>query len=216
MKKCAIFDLDGTLLDSVVDIAASCNRALEAFGYPTHPLEKVKTFIGNGARPLVHRAVPAQVADTPAEEEVYQRFLLEYDLSSRQGGTPFPGMRELLERLKKEGVHIAVNTNKPEKMTQNLVHSCFGGLVELTYGQRDDRPSKPDPTVVRGIMGQFGVTPEETVYLGDSPVDVQTARNAGVEVLVVDWGYSTPEKLRAAGVDTFFHTADQLFDAIMA
>ena len=213
MKQCAIFDLDGTLLDSVVDIAASCNKALEACGYPTHTLAEVKTYIGNGARPLIHRALPADISDEE-EARVYRRFGEEGERSSEQGGTPFPGMVELLRRLREAGIRIAVNTNKPEKMTQNLVKSCFGGLVELTYGQQDDRPSKPDPAMVLHILEQFQLPKEGAVYIGDSPVDAATARNAGIDMLIVDWGYSTPQKLREAGVETLCHSAEELYDAI--
>lgn len=214
MKKLAIFDLDGTLLDSAVDIAKSCNAALEAFGLPTHPLERVKTFIGNGARALCHRALPEELRDTPREEEVLARFLVEYERSSQQGGTAFPGMKELLEQLRAQGVHIAVNTNKPEKMTQNLVAACFGGLAELVYGQADSRPTKPDPTVCLEIMEKLGATPEETVYIGDSVVDLETGRNAGVQVICVTWGYCPLEKLKAAGPDALVSTAQDVYNEI--
>ena len=190
MKKLVIFDLDGTLLDTIADLAESANYALKQLGYPTHPVEVIRTYVGNGINKLLERALPA---DEQTEENVMRmrtHFIPYYDAHNADLSAPYPGIVSLLEDLQAKGLMIAVASNKYQEATVKLVKHYFPMIdfVEV-LGQREGINVKPDPTIVFDILKKADVSAEETLYVGDSGVDMQTALNAGVDAVGVTWGF---------------------------
>ena len=190
MKKLVIFDLDGTLLDTIADLAESANYALKQLGYPTHPVEVIRTYVGNGINKLLERSLPA---DEQTEENVMRmrtHFIPYYDAHNADLSAPYPGIVALLEELQAKGLMIAVASNKYQEATVKLVKHYFPMIdfVEV-LGQREGINVKPDPTIVFDILKKAGVSKEETLYVGDSGVDMQTAINAGVDAIGVTWGF---------------------------
>jgi phosphoglycolate phosphatase len=193
MTRLAILDLDGTLLDTLDDLAASVNAALLAVGRPPRPRHEIERFVGEGARRLLERAVAphAELAE-PALAAWWRH----YDVHCLDRTRPFPGLPELLTR---SGRRLAVHTNKPGQVARRILAGL--GLLDrfavVTGG--DDGPRKPDPAGTLEIMRRLGARPEDTVFVGDSPTDVRTARHAGVTMVAVTWGFRPRAELRAAG-----------------
>lgn len=190
MKKLVIFDLDGTLLDTIADLAEATNHALTQLGYPTHPVDVIRTYVGNGINKLLERALPE---DERTEENVGRmrtHFVPYYDAHNADLSGPYPGIVSLLEALQERGIQVAVASNKYQEATAKLVKHYFPTIrfVEV-LGQREGIAVKPDPTIVSDILKKAGASLEETLYVGDSGVDMQTARNAGVEAVGVSWGF---------------------------
>lgn len=189
MIKIAIFDLDGTLLNTVADIAAATNHALGIFGYPTHSVEKIGTFIGNGINKLFERALPE---GHKTEEEVLairREFIPYYNAHGTEKTKRFDGMKELLDQISAAGIKIAVASNKYNQATLALVKHFYPDTDFCAIlGQREGIPVKPDPTIVREICSIAGTAPDEVLYIGDSGVDMQTAINASVTAVGVTWG----------------------------
>ena len=198
MKKLVIFDLDGTLLDTIADLAESANYALKQLGYPTHPVEVIRTYVGNGINKLLERALPA---DEQTEENVMRmrtHFIPYYDAHNADLSAPYPGIVSLLEELQAKGLMIAVASNKYQEATVKLVKHYFPTIrfVEV-LGQREGINVKPDPTIVFDILKKADVSAEETLYVGDSGVDMQTALNAGVDAVGVTWGFRSRAELES-------------------
>jgi phosphoglycolate phosphatase len=189
----AVLDLDGTLLDTLDDLAASVNAALVAVGRPPRPRHEIERFVGEGARRLLERAVAPHHELAEAALAAWWRH---YDVHCLDRTRPFPGLPELLTR---SGRRLAVHTNKPGRAARHILAGL--GLLDrfavVTGG--DEAPRKPDPAGTLEIMRRLGARPEETVFIGDSPTDVRTARNAGVTMVAVTWGFRPREELRAAG-----------------
>ncbi|HIU16400.1 MAG TPA: HAD-IIIA family hydrolase [Candidatus Ventricola intestinavium] len=196
--RAVIWDLDGTLLDTLCDLTASTNAALAQCGLPVRTEDEVRRFVGNGVRLLIERAVP-QGADNPAFEEVYDAFIHHYAQHSRDHTKPYDGMVPLLRELDARGVKMAIVSNKIDFAVRELSGFYFGGLIRAAVGDAPSRRRKPAPDSVLEAMRQLGVTAEETVYVGDSDVDVYTAQNAGVTGVAVSWGFRTGDSLRQAG-----------------
>ncbi|MBP3682685.1 MAG: HAD-IA family hydrolase, partial [Rikenellaceae bacterium] len=176
-----IFDLDGTLLDTIGDLAASCNHTLEQFGHPTHPTDAYRMFVGNGIAKLVERALPEKCRTAEYVERVRLAFVEYYRAHIADFTRPYEGVPALLERLAEQGVQLAVASNKFHEGTVALIDHFFGcERFVAVYGQRAGVPIKPDPTVVRQIIAEAGVVREEVLYVGDSGVDMQTAVAADV------------------------------------
>ena len=207
-----IFDLDGTLLDTIGDLAASCNHTLEQFGHPTHPTEAYRMFVGNGIAKLVERALPAEYRTAEYVERVRLAFVEYYKAHITDYTRPYKGMPELLERLTEQGVQLAVASNKFHEGTVALIGHFFGcERFVAVYGQRVGVPIKPDPTVVRQIIAEADVAREDVLYVGDSGVDMQTAVAAEVRSVGVTWGFRSREELIAAGA---VHLADRAEDIL--
>ena len=190
MKKLVIFDLDGTLLDTIADLAVATNHALTQLGYPTHEVETIRTFVGNGINKLLERSLPE---DKRTEADVMQmrtHFIPYYDAHNADFSSPYPGVVALLETLQAKGLMIAVASNKYQEATEKLVKHYFPTIrfVEV-LGQREGIPVKPDPIIVHDILKKANVSPEDTLYVGDSGVDMLTAINAGVDAVGVSWGF---------------------------
>ena len=190
MKKLVIFDLDGTLLDTIADLAESANHALKQLGYPTRDVETIRTFVGNGVNKLLFRALPDEEKTEENMMRMRTHFVPYYDAHNADLSAPYPGIVALLEELQAKGLRMAVASNKYQKATAKLVKHYFPMIdfVEV-LGQREGINVKPDPTIVFDILQKAGVSKEETLYVGDSGVDMQTAINAGVDAIGVTWGF---------------------------
>jgi phosphoglycolate phosphatase len=203
-----IFDLDGTLVDSLGDIAAAMNRTLAARGFPTHPLDAYRSFVGDGVQKLAERALPKEAQGertslVAAYEADYAEHLLE-------SSVPYPGIPELLDALSARGLPMAVLSNKPEAPTRRLVAALFGRwkFREVT-GERPGVPRKPDPTAALQLARAMDVPAMDIAFIGDTLVDVSCARAAGMRPLGVLWGFRAQE-VAASGVTTVRHPEELL------
>ena len=195
-----IFDLDGTLLDTLEDLADAMNRTLEKKGFPSHPVEAYRYFVGNGAAKLVSRALPPERQNEHLTAECLKAFLEAYDRNWNRKTKPYDGVPELLDALTLKEIPMAVFTNKPHEFAQRCVREFlakwkFGAV----FGQRKGYPIKPDPTVPYEIAGMLNSPPEQVLYLGDSDADMYTAVNAGMLPVGALWGFRPGEELRDAG-----------------
>ncbi len=199
MRPGLIFDLDGTLVDSLPGIAASLNRALGLLGLPTHGHPEVRTFIGNGTLELARKAVPAGSPDDLARQ-VEAAFKEDYALTWPDGTAPYPGIPECLDTLVAAGFPMAILSNKPHPFTVEIVARLFPGVpLDPVLGQRPETPRKPDPEAALQIARFWGLAPENCRFIGDSTIDIATARAAGMPAVAVAWGYHDPAALLAAG-----------------
>ena len=206
-----LFDLDGTLLDTLGDLHLGVNVVLENHGYPQRTLEEIRTFVGNGARQLMQLALPEGTPEAQVEA-ILAEYLEWYRVNFCVTAAPYAGVKAVVDALIEKGVKVAVVSNKPDATTKKLAEMFFPGLP--AFGQRDDIPKKPAPQMVWRAMETLGVTAQEAVYVGDSEVDVATARNAGLPLVAVNWGFRTTEQLVEAGAQTIVHTAEELLAAL--
>ena len=204
-----IFDLDGTLLSTLDDLAASTNYALQSQGLPTHSVDDVRRFVGNGVKKLIERAVPGG-ADNPKFEAVYATFRSHYLEHSLDTTHPYLGVTDMLAELKRRGKRIAVVSNKFYAATQELCRHFFGDTVEVAIGEREGIRKKPAPDTVGEAFRQLGVGKEDAVYIGDSDVDVATAKNSGLPCISVLWGFRDKDFLVSCGAKTFITEPSQL------
>ncbi len=210
MKPFLIFDLDGTLVDSLRGIADTLNRTLDAHGLPGHSDASVRSFIGNGLRNLIARAVP-QGTDPALIDSLLALYRKDYDLTWKQGTTPYPGIPRMLDELWREGFTMAVCSNKLHDFTVTMVHGMFPNIhFAQILGQRDGMPHKPDPAGALQLAAAMGGTPENCVVIGDSTMDIETAANAGMRSIAVSWGYHDGDRLRAAGPGHLINTPAEL------
>jgi len=206
-----IFDLDGTLVDSLPGIAASLNRALASLSLPPHGLHAIRGFIGNGARVLVSRAAPPG-SDEPLLAALEQAFKADYDLTWPQGTLVYPGVAGLLAELQKRGTALAVLSNKPHAFTTAMVGGMFPAVAfAAVLGQRAGIPHKPDPAGANEIAAILGLPAQGLTLIGDSTMDIETARRAGMQTVAVSWGYHDREALEAVMPDALIDTPDELF-----
>lgn len=203
MTKLCIFDLDGTVLDTVETIAYYGNYALEKNGIAPIPVEQYKTLVGNGAKNLIQKML--QVRGCLTEERfqsVFSVYDAAYNANTAYKTKMYDGIFETLEAIKAAGIRVAILSNKPHFATCGVVKALFGeDYFDLVLGQREGYPLKPDPTVVLQIMSDFGVSPEECLYMGDTGTDMKTGKNAGIFTIGVLWGFRGIEELLASGAD---------------
>lgn len=211
----AIFDLDGTLINSLEDLSEACNVALRSFGFPPHPAEAYKLFIGNGVYKLIERCVPPQHRTPETLAQVFEVYNDYYTKHGEDKTRPFPGMTETVQVIREYGVKTAVLTNKPHKLALPMVNSLFPGLFDLILGQRDGVPTKPNPTAVEEIIRHFGVLKSDCCFIGDSSVDILTGKAAGLFTVGVTWGYRTKEELESAGADLILHKVEDLTEVLV-
>ena len=198
MKKLVIFDLDGTLLNTIADLAQSTNHVLETLGYPTHEEAAYKFMVGNGINKLFERALPEGRKTEENILKVRSRFIPYYDLHNADKSRPYPGISELLARLQSQQIQLAVASNKYQSATEKLIARYFPTIrFVAVYGQREGIASKPDPSIVFDILKQASIAPDDTLYVGDSGVDMQTALNAHITACGVTWGFRPRTELEA-------------------
>jgi phosphoglycolate phosphatase len=204
-----LFDLDGTLVDSLADLANATNHVLAQLGYPTHPREAYRQFVGDGARVLCERALPA---DQQHRVEETQHLLRAYYADHWADLTqPYPGIPETVAGLAARGVQLAVFSNKPDDFTKRMVAHYFPTTkFSVVRGQLPKVPLKPDPTGARQIAEELRVPPAEWIYLGDTNTDMRTARNAGMYAVGVLWGFRESEELVAAGAQTLVARPEEI------
>lgn len=213
-KQLVIFDLDGTLLDTLDDLADAVNWALEQEQLPRRTREEVRAFVGNGIRNLIERAVPAGT-EAAQTDRVFAGFKARYAGHCADKTRPYPGILELLARLRAEGIRTAVVSNKADFAVQTLCRDYFHGLVDCAVGERAGIPKKPAPDSVQEVLRALEIPREQAVYVGDSDVDVLTARNAGMDGILVLWGFRDRQTLERAGAKTFAATAEELCAALI-
>lgn len=207
--KTYIFDLDGTLLSTLGDLAASTNYALRTHNMPERTLDEVRRFVGNGVKKLMERAIPDGEAN-PEFEDTYATFRQHYMQHNLDTTQPYPGIMELLEELRAEGKNIAVVSNKFYAATRELCRHFFGSLVTVAIGEREDIRKKPAPDTVVEALRELGVGKEGAVYVGDSDVDVETAKNSGMPCVSVLWGFRDKEFLIEHGATTFISSPEEM------
>ena len=196
MTRLAIFDLDGTLLNTIADLGEACNYALRRHHFPTHKAEEYPRLVGNGVNKLLERALPEGHKDEATILSLREDFIPFYNEHNRVNTHPYEGIPELLLALKNCGCLLAVASNKYQAATVTLIHHYFGSdLFDVVLGERPDVPRKPDPQIVFDILAATGCTAEQTLYIGDSDVDMQTATNAGLRKVACTWGFCSRDKL---------------------
>lgn len=204
-----IFDLDGTLLNTLNDLAASTNYALRWAGMAEHSVDDVRRFVGNGVKKLMERAIPDGL-DNPKFDETYATFRKHYLEHSLDTTKPYSGIPEVLAELKRRGKKLAIVSNKFYAATQELARHFFPETIEVAIGERENIRKKPAPDTVLEAMRQLGVGKEGTVYIGDSDVDIDTARNVGVPCISVLWGFRDREFLIEHGVTHLISKPEEL------
>ena len=210
-----IFDLDGTLLNTLEDIASSANKVLQTYGWKEHDVDSYKQFVGDGLNVLMQRIVPPETTDEEILKGV-EEFTAIYEQRWNLMTKPYPHIVEMLNRLKREGMRMAILSNKPDSFTQKCVSHYFSAIgFDFVSGKKDMRPAKPDPTVTLEILEAFEVAPEQALFVGDSSVDIQTGLNAGMTTVGVDWGFRTREELVHAGAHVVVSTPKELSEYVI-
>lgn len=212
-----IFDLDGTLLDTLDDLTNACNHALRTGGYAEHTNREVCSYIGDGVRQLILRALPQDARDDATIDATLALFKTYYAQHNDVCTAPYAGVEQMLDRLAAAGVRVAVVSNKDDRNVKRLCQAYFGSRVPLAVGERESEGvrRKPWPDSVLYVMQQCDADSARTLYVGDSEVDVQTARNAGVDCAAVLWGFRTEQRLREAGARYLFGDPQALTDWIL-
>lgn len=206
-----IFDLDGTLLNTLPDLARLTNMVLEERNWPQRTVEEVLSFVGHGGRYLLSRAIPV---GTPDEllDEVFARWRELYPAYGHAMTKPYEGIPEVLDALKERGAKLAVLSNKFDAAVGQVIAEHFPGVFDIARGECEEIPRKPDPAGLRMVMRQLGVAPERVAYVGDSVTDVRTALNAGVFCVTVTWGYGETSALKAEGAQVLIDNPSALLD----
>ena len=211
--KAVVFDLDGTLLDTLEDLQNSVNHALGLHGFPERTYEEIRTFVGNGVRNLMKKSAPGG-EDEPAFEAVFADFKSHYAVHWRELTAPYDGVVPLVEELHSRGLKLAVVSNKTDAEVKNLCAEFFGGCIDCVRGEVPGVPRKPEPDGVLLALQALGVAREDALYVGDSEVDVRTARNAGLDCVAVTWGFRTRDELEEAGAEVFIDTPSELLGMV--
>ena len=214
--KAVIFDLDGTLVDSLADLSDSVNLMLESYGFPTHEVEKYRYFVGNGSKKLMERTLPRdKAASAEFVEEALAKYKAIYKEHLLEKTRPYNGVRELLEELKSRGIPLGVCTNKHNDAALTIVKILFApGTFEEVLGDRPGFPKKPNPATPLEIASHLGVKPDEVAYLGDTSVDMETAVHAGFLPVGVLWGFRPEEELVKSGAKILLKAPLELLEKV--
>lgn len=212
--KLAIFDLDGTILDTLEDLADAVNYALKEHGYPQRTIEEVRRFVGNGIRKLIERAVPTGLTDEEISG-VHQTFSAYYQEHCADKTRPYEGILPLLEHLREAGCLTAVVSNKADVAVQPLCQQYYEGLFDYAVGEREGIRRKPAPDAVQEVLRRLQIDAGEAVYIGDSEVDIQTAANAGLESIIVTWGFRDRAYLESQGGQRFVDRSEEIAEIIL-
>jgi phosphoglycolate phosphatase len=209
MNKAIIFDMDGTILNTIDDIKNSINHALTLMHMPTHETEQVKMAVSSAARTFITRMVPKGTTDEDLEK-TYHLFQDHYDQHNAILTRPYEGIVDLLKKLKDKGLKLAVVSNKYEYLVTDLNDRMFEGLFDAAIGVTPDLPIKPAPDMIYKVLGMLGMTQDDAIYIGDSDIDCKTAQNAGLQLIGVTWGFRPEQTLIDHGADEIVHTVDEL------
>lgn len=211
MTETIIFDLDGTLLNTLEDLTDSVNYVMKAYGHPIHTIEEVRCYVGNGAAKLIERSVP-QGSDDPAYREMLEMFRVHYAAHCEDKTAPYAGVMEMLAAAKQAGYRMAIVSNKPDQAVKLLGAKFFGEYVQEFHGDREGFKRKPAPDMVYRALKELASDVQSAVYVGDSEVDLQTAANVPMTCISVTWGFRTEEQLIAAGAhkETMIRTPQHL------
>lgn len=215
MKSLVIFDLDGTLLNTIDDLGNAANYALQACGYPPHDLVSYPFFVGNGVSRLLERVLPEEARSPKNVERLRVRFMDFYGEHNTDSTTPYDGIPELLQSLQKMDVKVAVASNKYQAAVDRLIYHYFPGIRwSAVMGQRDDVPVKPDPSIVFNILAAVPTPKSEILYVGDSGVDMETARRACVDSVGVTWGFRPLKELREYHADHIVSRPEEILSLL--
>lgn len=210
----AIFDLDGTLLNTLEDLADSVNHALSVCGFPNRTIEEVRCFVGNGIRLLIERSVPGGTQKEQTDR-VYTEFMEYYTIHCADKTRPYDGILELLCSLRKAGIKTAVVSNKADVAVKELCRKYFAGLLDEAIGERAGIRRKPAPDSIKEVLKKLGVQEKQAVYIGDSDVDVETADNAGLEEIAVTWGFRDRDFLLQSGAKVFVSVPKEIEEIVL-
>ncbi len=209
-----IFDLDGTLIDSLKDISLCANKVLEEFSLPIHPLEDYRYFVGAGALTLVKNCVPKDLNEEEIKK-VLKRFIEVYDKKLQANTNPYEGIMELLSKLHKKGIKIGILSNKPHEFTVKYVEEFFSEFnIEEIHGQKEHIPKKPDPTAAINIAKSFNIPCENIYFVGDTSIDMKTAKSANMKAVGVSWGFRKVEELIKNGADYIVKKPEDILSLI--
>lgn len=213
MKKAVIFDLDGTLLNTLDDLADSTNYALSKFGYPTRTIEEVRQFVGNGVAKLIERAIP-EGKNNPNFEKCLAIFKENYAQNMYNKTAPYNGIIEMLSNLKSKGIKIAVVSNKFDLAVKELCKKYFEGFIDFAAGENEAQgiKKKPAPDTVISVLNKFNFAPEDAVYVGDSDVDIMTAKNSKMPCISVTWGFRDEKFLLENGATILINAPSEIYN----
>ena len=215
MIKLVIFDLDGTLLDSLADLADSCNYLLRNYGFPEHPLDSYRYFVGDGIHKLVERVLPKDKRQMDFVEQFFQEMVAYYDIHKADKTMPYYGIVKTLETLQQQGIMLAVASNKVNKAMMPLMEHYFPTIkFTAVLGQREGIPVKPHPQIVYDILQIADVRPEEALYVGDTDVDMDTAHGAGLKAVGALWGYRDRQELTEHHAEYIIERPEELLELI--
>jgi len=213
--KAVIFDLDGTLLDTLQDLANSCNRVLKNMGFPTHPVDAYRYFVGEGAKMCVMRALPAKNRDVVTIDTCLQMFRDDYAQNWNINTKPYKGIPEMLNALSELDLKMAILSNKPQEDTEKCVRKFLSNWkFEVIFGQKDSVPKKPDPSAALKISQLLGIPPEEFLFIGDTSIDMETATAAGMVPFGVLWGFRSIDELIQSGAQATIKTARDILSLV--
>lgn len=215
-KRYAIFDLDGTLLDTLDDLTDSMNYMLGKHNFPLRTRDEVRNFVGNGVRKLVERAVPPEYkADEEFIDKFYDDFSLYYNSHSDIKTSPYPGTLGMLDKLLHSGFDIAIVSNKIDSAVKSLSAKFFGERIKSAIGEKPSIRHKPEPDMVFMAMEEMGADKENSIYIGDSEVDIQTAKNAGIPCISVLWGFKDRKFLEDSGAMAIVESMEELGERLV-
>ena len=215
MKKLVIFDLDGTLLNTIEDLGHAANYALQKNGFATHTMAAYRFFVGNGVRKLIHRVLPEDFRNSETEELVLKDFIIYYDEHCTDLTKPYNGIEELLLTLREQNVKLAVASNKYQKAVERIIEHFFGDINFVAVeGQKDGINVKPDPSIVFSILAKAKTPKSQVLYVGDSGVDMETARRACIDSAGVTWGFRPEKELVEYYAQHIIHNPDEILNLI--
>lgn len=213
---CVLWDCDGTLLNTIADLAGAANHVCETHGWPTYSEEEYKLKVGNGQRVLVTRFMPPELSsDGKLVEATYREFCSYYDAHKEDHTAPYPGIVDALHSLASAGVHMGVLTNKNQAESEELVRRYFGDLLTTVRGRTDDMPAKPEPPMTRSLIDRLKADPASTLMVGDTKVDIACGTNVGIATCGVLWGFRDRSELEKAGATWIVERPDQIVDLVL-
>ena len=209
-----IFDMDGTILDTLEDLKNSTNYALKQSGYPEHPLENIRQFVGNGIQKLIERAVPEGTSEAD-RQKVYEAFLAHYKVHCADNTKPYNGIPDLIIKLREAGIKTAVVSNKADPAVQDLVIEYFPNMFDVSVGEKPGVAKKPAPDAVDFVLETLSIPRERAIYIGDSDVDIATAENSHMDSIIVTWGFRDLEFLKVHGAKTIVDTTEEILELLL-